>query len=39
MGHTVTLVNGLPGLSDVERQAVLGGNAARFFGLPASQAD
>jgi len=39
MGHTVTLVNSLPGLSDVERQAVLGGNAARFFDLPASQAD
>ena len=33
MRHTVSLVNGLPGLSDVERQAILGGNAARFFGL------
>ena len=39
MGHTVTLVKGLPGLSDVERQAVLGGNAARFFHLPAAVAD
>lgn len=39
MAHTVTLVNGLPGLNDVERQAVLGGNAARFFDLPAAVSD
>lgn len=33
MAHTVELVRGLPGLSDAERDAILGGNAVRFFGL------
>ena len=39
MGHTVSLINGLPGLTDVEREAILGGNAARFFGLAEPTAD
>lgn len=33
MDHTVQLVRGLPGLTEEERAAVLGGNALRFFGL------
>lgn len=33
MGHTVELVKNLPGLTDDEREQILGQNAARFFGL------
>jgi predicted TIM-barrel fold metal-dependent hydrolase len=33
LGHTVQRVQELPGLSDDEREAILGGNAARILGL------
>jgi uncharacterized protein len=34
LGHTVERVHDLPGLSDEERDGILGGNAARILGLP-----
>ena len=34
-GHTIEQVRRLPGLSASEQAAILGGNAARFFRLPA----
>jgi predicted TIM-barrel fold metal-dependent hydrolase len=34
LGHTVERINELPGLSDEERDGILGGNAARILGLP-----
>ena len=34
LGHTVERVMALPGLSDEEREGILGGNAARILGLP-----
>jgi predicted TIM-barrel fold metal-dependent hydrolase len=34
LAHTVQRVHELPGLSDDERDGILGGNAARLLGLP-----
>jgi uncharacterized protein len=34
LGHTVERVHELPGLSEEERDGILGGNAARILGLP-----
>ncbi len=34
LAHTVERVRDLPGLSDDERDGILGGNAARILGLP-----
>ena len=34
LAHTVERVHDLPGISDDERDAILGGNAARILGLP-----